>query len=93
MIRMASTSISGDGSFRSSVILKSKRPIDPDTNISLARLPSPVSSAQMAKSSPSDAQSTYSDIPTSANGEQSGQCTKEEDHYGFLYSVSEKDQH
>lgn len=84
------SSISSAGAFRSSVILKSKRPIDPDTNTPLARLPPPVSSVQMAQSSPSHSQSTYSDIPTSANGEKR---SKEEDHYGFLYSMSEKDQH
>ena len=37
-----------------------------------------------------EGESTYNDIP-SRNGEQAR--TKEEDHYGFLYSISEADRH
>lgn len=88
------TPIQKDGHFRSSVILKGKRSIDPDTSIPLARLPPAVSSKDVP--SPPTAEegaiSTYSDIPSaSVNGDQPR--PRQEDHYGFLYSMSESDQH
>ncbi len=36
-------------------------------------------------------QSSYTDVPS--NGESAGKREKEVDHYGFLYSSSEKDKH
>jgi hypothetical protein len=54
-----------------------------------SKLPPPVSSEQVFRNTEMET-STYSDIPSaSANGAH----TKEEDHFGFLYSMSEKDYH
>ncbi len=61
------------GAFRESVILKSKKSIDPDQST-----PEPTE------------QSSYTDVPVPHNGRPR---EKVEDHYGFLYSISEKDKH
>ena len=95
---MATPSIQKGGAFRSSVVLKSSRAIDPDKAIPPARLPPPVSSKDVtAMPTPTitiegEPLSNSSDIAvTSANGDQPR--PKQEDHYGFLYSMSERDQH
>ena len=82
VIKMAS--ISSGGAFRQSLILKSVKKKDTDGHVQKP-LPPPVSSEQY-KHVQLD-QSTYSD---NTNGEHN---TKEEDHYGFLYSLSEKELH
>lgn len=76
-------SIAG-GIFRQSKNLKGRR--DPQA------LPPPVSSEQLKKKTDHMEVdiSSYTDIPSPANGAHS---TKEEDHFGFLYSTSEKDFH
>ena len=79
-------SIDSGGVFRQSVILKSKRPIDPDKATPMTKLPPSVGSDNVTLPVTS-----YTDIPT--NGEASKPREKEEDHYGFLYSISEKDKH
>lgn len=75
--------IKGGGMFRQSKNLKGRGKGDTGTT----PLPPPVSSEQYRKL---EMTSTYSDIPSPANGAHS---TKEEDHFGFLYSLSEKDLH
>ena len=95
-----------DGHFRSSVVLKGTRAIDPDKAIPPAKLPPPVSCKDVlpAPDTPptptpppailqdGEPLSTYSDVPSgSANGDQPR--PKQEDHYGFLYSMSEQDKH
>ncbi len=50
-------------------------------------LPPPVSSKQYQKM---EMESTYADVASEMNGEHS---SKEEDHFGFLYTDSEKDLH
>ena len=93
---MATSSIQ-HGPLRSSVILKSSRTIDPDKAIPPAKLPPPVSSKDVTAATPTitiegKPVSTYSDVSSpSANGDQPR--PKQEDHYGFLYSMSESDQH
>lgn len=78
-------SISG-GMFRQSKNLKGKGKAGDHPQPT--PLPPPVSSEQYKKL---EMVSTYSDIPTTpVNGATS---TKEEDHFGFLYSTSEKDFH
>lgn len=66
------------GAFRESVILKSSKSIDPDKSIN----------SEPHRNNP---QSSYTDVPS--NGESAGKREKEVDHYGFLYSSSEKDKH
>lgn len=75
-------SISG-GMFRQSKNLKSSGKATADS----APLPPPVSSEQYNKL---EMVSTYRDTQFPVNGAHS---SKEEDHYGFLYSTSEKDFH
>lgn len=79
------------GHFRESVILKSNRQVDPDKAIPVPNLPPPVSSEELETP-----MSIFYD-QEGANGEATGETPKprekEEDHYGFLYSISEKDQH
>ncbi len=78
-------SISG-GMFRQSKNLKGKK-----GDSALPKpLPPPVSSEQYRKMDMDVDISSYTDIPSAANGAHS---TKEEDHFGFLYSISEKDLH
>ena len=93
---MATPSIQKGGAFRSSVVLKSSRAIDPDKAIPPARLPPPINSKDVTATSTitieGEPLSNSSDIAaTSANGDQPR--PKQEDHYGFLYSMSERDQH
>lgn len=94
---MASPSIQKGGAFRSSVVLKSSRAIDPEKSIPPARLPPPVSSKDVTATPTitieGEPLSNLSDIAAaaSANGDQPR--PKHEDHYGFLYSMSERDQH
>ena len=93
---MATPSIQKGGAFRSSVVLKSSRAIDPDKAIPQIRLPSPISSKDVTATPTTTIEgeplSNSSDITvTSANGDQLR--PKQEDHYGFLYSMSEIDQH
>ena len=75
-------SISG-GIFRQSKNLRGRGKV-PDTT----PLPPPVSSEQYKKL---EMESTYADIPSPVNGAHSS--NKREDHYGFLYSMSEKEFH
>lgn len=78
-------SITSGGMFRHSKNLRSKSKGEPG----IKHLPPPVSSEQYKKIDQEI--STYSDVPSSsANG---AHGSKEEDHYGFLYSVSEKELH
>ena len=78
--------------YRSSVVLKGRRPLDPDAN-PLRPLPAPVSSKDMSSSPPPDPFETAGgDLPGGASNGQA-QNSKAEDHYGFLYSMSEKDLH
>jgi hypothetical protein len=95
-VTMATTSVQKGGAFRSSVVLKSSRAIDPDKAIPPARLPPPVSCKDVTATPTITIEGTplsnSSDIAeASANGDQPR--PKEEDHYGFLYSMSERDQH
>ena len=54
-------------------------------------LPPPVSSDQIFRNQEASEVSSYGDLPSaSSNGARN---TKEEDHFGFLYSMSEKDLH
>ena len=78
-------SISSGGMFRQSKNLKGRKGAEPTLS---KALPPPVSSEQYRKVEVEI--SSYTDIPSGANGAHS---TKEEDHFGFLYSVSEKDFH
>ena len=75
-------SISTGGMFRQSKNLRGRKGAESKA------LPPPVSSEQYRKVEVDI--SSYTDIPSGANGAHS---TKEEDHFGFLYSVSEKDFH
>lgn len=81
-------SLSDGGMFRQSAKLKGK---GKETNKVVPKpLPPPVSSAEYFRTKNMEA-STYSDAQSlSANGAHS---SKEEDHFGFLYSMSEKDFH
>ena len=91
---MATPSVQKGGAFRSSVVLKSSRAIDPDKAIPPAKLPPPVSSKDVT-ATPTitiEGEPLSNDVAvTSANGDQPR--PKQEDHYGFLYSMSERDQH
>ena len=93
---MATTTVQKGGAFRSSVVLKSSRAIDPDKARPPARLPPPVSSKDVTATPTITIEGTplpnSPDIASaSANGDQPR--PKQEDHYGFLYSMSERDQH
>ena len=93
---MATSSIQKGGALRSSVVLKSSRPIDPDKAIPPAKLPPAVSSKDVTPTPTitieGEPLSNSSDIAAAnANGDQPR--PKQEDHYGFLYSMSESDQH
>lgn len=66
------------GVFRESMILKSKK------KKSAVDKPQPQPTTE-------EPTSLYTDGPT--NGEAMQKREKEEDHYGFLYSISEKDKH
>ena len=81
--------ISDGGMFRQSKNLKSR---GKKVEKGVPRpLPPPVSSEEVFRRKELNDTSTYSDIPSpSANGAHSA---KEEDHFGFLYSMSEKDLH
>lgn len=86
------TSVQKGGHFRSSVVLKSTRSIDPDKAIPPARLPPAVSSKDVTATPTITIEGEpVSASSPSANGEQPR--PKQEDHYGFLYSMSERDQH
>lgn len=78
-------SIKSGGLFRQSVELKSVKKRNPEAPTTL---PEPISSEQFKGGELG--QSSYPDIPSAANG---GHSAKEEDHFGFLYSTSEKDLH
>lgn len=91
------TPIRKGGHLRSSVVLMGKRQIDPEKEIPVAKLPPAVGSKDVTDPLPTilkdgEPISSYTDIPSpTANGEQPR--PKEEDHYGFLYSMSEREQH
>lgn len=84
-------SISEGGMFRQSKNLKGSRGKGKVESVLPKPLPPPVSSEQVFRNKDME-MSTYSDVPSvnSANGAHSA---KEEDHFGFLYSLSEKDFH
>lgn len=87
-LTMAS-SISEGGMFRQSRNLKSRG--KKGEKSASKPLPPPVSSEEVFRRKELNDTSTYSDVPSpSANGAHSA---KEEDHFGFLYSMSEKDLH
>lgn len=81
-------SISDGGMFRQSAKLKGKGKIE-TKGAKPVLMPPPVSSSQYFRKKNMEASVHPNDPSPSANGAHS----KEEDHFGFLYSMSEKDLH